>query len=145
MIYLPLLLQGLLMLIDEFYFHRRRGLGAWERIGHPLDTLSFLAPIGVAAFLPLSGQSQFAFIAFSAFSSLLITKDEFVHSRECEPVENWLHAMLFVLHPTCLFSVFLLWQRGQTSFLLPLFSATLLFGAYQSIYWNLVWRPGRAA
>ncbi len=38
----PFALQGLAILVDEFYFHRRRGLPIWERWGHPLDTLSLL-------------------------------------------------------------------------------------------------------
>ncbi len=36
---LPVLMQGLAMFVDEFVFHRRRGLPRWERLGHPLDTL----------------------------------------------------------------------------------------------------------
>jgi len=26
--------------VDEFYFHRRRGLPRWERLAHPLDTMT---------------------------------------------------------------------------------------------------------
>ena len=39
----PLALQALAMLVDELHFHRQRGLPRWERLGHPLDTLSVLA------------------------------------------------------------------------------------------------------
>ena len=43
MIYiLPFFLQGLAIFFDEFYFHHRRGLGKWEKVGHPLDTLTVL-------------------------------------------------------------------------------------------------------
>ena len=45
-------LQGLAMLVDELLFHRRRGLPRWERIGHPIDTLSVLACYGVSLWLP---------------------------------------------------------------------------------------------
>ena len=37
---LPFGLQMFCMAFDELYFHRRRGLPQWERIGHPLDTLT---------------------------------------------------------------------------------------------------------
>ncbi|HWU42647.1 MAG TPA: hypothetical protein VN132_04380, partial [Bdellovibrio sp.] len=36
------ILQGSIMLIDEFFFHHKRGLPRWERIGHPLDTITVL-------------------------------------------------------------------------------------------------------
>ncbi len=42
----PLAVQGIAMAVDELHFHRRRGLGRWERLGHPLDTLTVLACIG---------------------------------------------------------------------------------------------------
>src|SRR5262245_62756094 len=40
---IPFILQTFCMAVDEFYFHRRRGLPRWERLGHPLDTLAALA------------------------------------------------------------------------------------------------------
>src|SRR5262245_66006812 len=36
-------LQMIFIAVDEIHFHRRRGLPRWERLGHPLDTLTVLA------------------------------------------------------------------------------------------------------
>jgi hypothetical protein len=96
-------LQGGLLLIDEFYFHRRRGLGLWERVGHPIDNLLLFFPLVFAFFRgPESDTARWIYFGFSALSCLLITKDEWVHTRECGASENWLHALLFVLHPVAL-------------------------------------------
>ena len=45
-----------------------------------------------------------AFVAGLSVYGLLRPKDEFVHSELCEPAENWLHAVLFILHPICFLS-----------------------------------------
>ena len=39
---IPIVLQGVIMVVDEGWFHRTRGLPRWERIGHPLDTLTIV-------------------------------------------------------------------------------------------------------
>jgi len=49
---MPLGVQGAAMVVDELYFHRRRGLGACERIGHPLDTMTVFACIAWALWVP---------------------------------------------------------------------------------------------
>lgn len=36
---LPLAVQGLAILLDEFHLHFARGLPRWGLIGHPPDTL----------------------------------------------------------------------------------------------------------
>jgi len=41
---LPLAVQGLAILVDEFYFHLARGLPRWERIGHPAQILTQSLP-----------------------------------------------------------------------------------------------------
>jgi hypothetical protein len=135
-IFLPILLQGLIMAIDEFYFHRKRGLGTWEKIGHPLDTLTLLAAIIIAAFTPYAPATFIVFLGLSIFSCLFVTKDEFVHSREAPPFENWLHSLLFLLHPVLLLSIHELWVRGQSNLLQYLALAVLAFATYQALYWN---------
>ena len=72
---LPFFAQGLLMAVDEFYFHHRRRLGRWESVGHPLDTLTFIAPLLVALRGPLSEWSIGLYLVLSGFSCLFITKD----------------------------------------------------------------------
>jgi len=83
---LPALLQMLAMAVDEFVFHRRRGLPRWERLGHPLDTLTAAACYGWLAFAPPSESSTLGvYVGLCAFSCLFITKDEFVHA----PYPTW--------------------------------------------------------
>src|SRR4051812_28762958 len=89
------------MLADELIFHRKRGLPRWERLGHPLDTLSALVCYAfLISVAPTRPHALAIYVGLCAFSCLFITKDEFVHARHCEPFETWLHAVLFVLHPT---------------------------------------------
>jgi hypothetical protein len=138
-LFTPFILQGIAMFFDEFYFHHKRRLGQWERIGHPIDTLSILL---CYLFVKLSLFSTFHFCIFLAlafFSSLLITKDEFVHKRECDAAECWLHGVLFVLHPMVLGSVCWIWY-SPTPFLSQVLSIQLglilCFMIYQITYWS---------
>lgn len=129
--------QALLMAIDEGYFHRRRGLPLWERIGHPIDTVGVL----VTQYAVLFTQwSDTALIILAGISTLLITKDEWVHHRECEATETWLHSLLFVIHPVHLGLWIWLRQEDQVSLhfqeLLTIFIATLTVGVFQVLYWN---------
>jgi len=142
---LPLLVQATLMFVDEIHFHRLRGLPRWERIGHPLDTLSVLLCYGVAVTQP-PGKAALAWYAILAvLSCLLITKDEFVHARRCLPAEQWLHALLFVIHPIVLGAAALLWFKAKTALLVGQAALTLVFGGYQLLYWNLPWTRARRA
>lgn len=136
---LPLLLQATAMLVDELYFHRRRGLRRWESFGHPLDTLSVLACYGVALWATPSDANLVWYALLAALSCLLVTKDELVHAAQCRPGEHWLHAVLFVLHPIVLGSVALLWLRNERLLLGISASLTAGFGVYQLTYWNLPW------
>jgi hypothetical protein len=137
--------QGALMTVDEFYFHRRRRyeLPRWERLGHPLDTLTVLVPLVLALRLPPAMPWIGWFLALAAFSCLFVTKDEWVHARACGPGEQWLHALLFLLHPALFAAVFVLWRAGETGWLS--LQATLTFGflCWQTLYWNGPWAPQR--
>ena len=154
----PFALQAVGMVFDEGYFHLRRGLPKWERIGHPIDTCSVLACISFILFVPFSPAALFVYIALAAFSSILVTKDEFVHKEHCPACENWLHAVLFTLHPITLTSAGFMWpviqgvevapwiaqwldNRGALSLFLRMQCAILiLFALYQIIFWNVVWK-----
>jgi hypothetical protein len=135
---LPWFAQGAAMAVDEFYFHRRRGLGRWERIGHPIDTAATLVPYLIAWSVPVGETASTAFVVTAAASCLLITKDEWVHQRECGASEHWLHSVLFVLHPLGMIAAWVAWTGG------PPFRAALgvqimlMFGfmAYQALYWG---------
>jgi hypothetical protein len=144
---LPFVLQGLLLAIDEIIFHRRRGLGWWERLGHPLDTLSVAATQGYLLLYPLgpSGDATqnsdrlMIYLGICTFSCLLVTKDEWIHSKECPPTENWLHSLLFILHPITLgVSGWLSYSQTHLE-LIPLIFGSLIFtAAAQLIYWGLI-------
>ena len=136
----PAALQMLAMFLDEFVFHRARGLPKWERVGHPLDTIS--AVLCFAWLVRTPPDAPYAigvYVALCAFSCAFITKDEFVHSRRCLPAEQWLHSLLFVLHPIVLGAAALLWLRHGTALLAVQSALTLAFGCYQLLYWNLPW------
>ena len=159
----PFALQMLSMTADEFYFHRRRGLPRWERVGHPIDTLSVLVCYGWLLLVAPDGRAVAVYAALATLSCLLVTKDEHVHRRLCDSAEQWLHAVLFLLHPLVLLAAALLWPAlhgpgsgsawirytgWEKAFVAGAAAATALFGAYQVIYWNLLCPPpatGRTA
>jgi hypothetical protein len=138
----PALLQMLAMALDEFVFHRKRGLPRWERLGHPLDTLTAALCYGWLVATPPSRPHALAvYVALCAFSCLFITKDEFVHARLCEPLETWLHAVLFVLHPIVFFSFGLIWQFGTKAWLLKVeLCLTVALFFHQLVYWSPLWQ-----
>lgn len=131
--------QGLLMIVDEFHFHRRREMPRWERIGHPLDTLTVLLPLLGACFLPHHGPWTFAFVAAALFSCVFVTKDEAVHARLCGPGEQWIHAMLFLLHPLVFAALWILWKEGERGWLALQAAVTFGFLCRQLFAWNGPW------
>ena len=151
---IPFCLQALFIGIDEGYFHVRRGLPVWERIGHPVDTLSFLACLLFTLFMPYTDSNLKIYIGLSILSCLMVTKDEFVHKHHCPGAENWLHALLFILHPLTLITAGLMWpviQNGELSywmdnqealhtFMTGQTVAIFAFFMYQVIFWNIIWK-----
>ena len=108
-LFLPFLLQGLAMGVDELWFHPRRTLARREWAGHALDTAVFLACLAVPILFPPTPAHLGLYAGLGAFSCLLITKDEFVHHVACPGGEHWIHAVLFILHPLVLVGTALLW------------------------------------
>jgi hypothetical protein len=127
------ILQGLLMFFDEFKYHHQRGLKLWERVGHPIDSFFFLLPFLYTQFF----SNVYIFIGLSIFSCLIITKDEFVHNEECLAGEQWLHSILFIVHPVSLFLLFLAWENSLNSLIQIQSLIIFIFMLYQIIYWNL--------
>ncbi len=137
--FIPFLFQGAAMIFDEFYFHRQRGLPLWERIGHPLDTLTVLACYLFLVFCPVSITNINIYIGLCAFSCLFITKDEFIHTEKCDAKENWLHSVLFILHPITFMSAGFIWAWGLSpTFLLVQPFVIAAFLLYQIIYWSFI-------
>jgi hypothetical protein len=141
----PALIQATAMLADEGWFHRRRGLPRWERIGHPLDTLTTALCYGwIVITPPRAPHALSVYIALAMFSCLFITKDEVVHAALCEPMEAWLHAILFVMHPVVLMAFGFLWWSGGKPMQLILqlqLLLTLSFAMYQVLYWSVFCKP----
>lgn len=155
---LPFALQALGMIFDEGYFHLRRGLPKWERIGHPIDTFSVIVCMGFVLFVPFSKATLILYICLAALSSILVTKDEFVHKHLCPAAEQWLHAVLFTLHPIILACAGFMWPVVQglevtpwiaswldnadalRIFLQIQFGMMILFFVYQILYWNVLWK-----
>jgi hypothetical protein len=141
---IPFLLQGMIMGIDEFIFHRKRGLPPWERVGHPVDTFFFAGCLIFACVASPEMPMIKVYAALAVLSCLMITKDEFVHTEVCSKPESWLHAILFILHPIVLIEAWAIWAGAGP---VPSFGRSVLLGecllvcsflAYQIIYW---WTP----
>lgn len=141
---LPLAVQGLIMFVDEFYFHHRRNLGKWERWGHPLDTLTVIAPTAYLYFTFTDNLSLWTFVAMGLFSSLFVTKDEWVHAKECVGAEHWLHALLFIVHPLVFWSLWKIRVSEELNEPLNVIAVFLilqiLFFIYQVFWW--IWLGG---
>ena len=152
--FLPFILQTIVIFVDEFYFHIKRDLPRWERIGHPLDTLSVLFCFIYVLVFPYDPLHRNLYIALALFSCLLVTKDEFVHKHCCPASEHWLYALLFLNHPVVLCSLGILWYVHHTAPLTVFISldpyralirpffwiqgvSIALFALYQLLYWNV--------
>jgi hypothetical protein len=128
------------MLADEAWFHRRRGLPRWERLGHPLDSLSVAAAYTWLVLVPPGAHALAAYVGLAGFSCLFVTKDEAVHARLCSAGEHWLHALLFVLHPIVFAAFAVLWWMGGHDWLVRAqLALTVSFMAYQLLYWSVAW------
>ena len=139
----PLVLQALAMLVDEAWFHRRRGLPRWERIGHPLDTLTIVLCLAwLISTSPEDPSALTVYAGLAVFSTLFVTKDEWVHATACSAGEQWLHALLFVLHPIVLAVFAVAWWTGRDDLLISQLVLSLGFTGYQIGYWN--WHVPRA-
>lgn len=147
----PFLIQALALVVDEFHCHYKRSLPRWERIGHPLDTLTVLVAMSLPVFSVFGEGTLLAFIIAGLASCFFVTKDEWIHSQECSGFEHWLHAVLFVCHPMTFVSAAFFWllrdrptllsgrEEGAALASLVLNGQFLLlsgFLSYQVVYWN---------
>ena len=141
MIYLlliPFLLQASFILIDELYFHPRREVSRWERLGHLLDTFTVFICFLLTVIFPYSRTSLVGFLGVSIFSCLFVTKDEWIHSQKCTGTEMWLHSILFLVHPLVLISAALVWAGPEKYHWI--LKAQLMVLVFASIYQARMWR-----
>lgn len=130
-------IQGFATIFDEFYFHRQRDLPRWERIGHPLDSLSVLLCLLFLALAPRNPTTEVIYGALAIASCVCVTKDEWVHHKLCSSTEMWLHSVLFILHPIVLFTAMNAWEDARPH-LLAAAGVVFTFMTYQIIYWSVV-------
>jgi hypothetical protein len=140
LIYLPFIFQAIVMFADEFCLHERRGLPKWERLGHPLDTLSTMAVYFFLCFVPYAPERLGVLIGLATFSCFFITKDEAIHTEKCSPFEHWLHSLLFMLHPTCFLIAGHLWMTGGDILLNVAPIVVTIFFLYQILRWSIPWQ-----
>ena len=134
---LPFAMQAATMAADEFVCHRKRGLPLWERIGHPIDSLTSVAAYAwLVATRPTKGHLEH-YAVLAAISCFFVTKDEAVHATRCTATEHWLHAVLFILHPVVFVATGYLWWTGQLpALVLTQLSLGAAFAVYQLLYWS---------
>lgn len=130
-------LQGLVILIDEFFFHHRRGLPRWERIGHPLDSLTVLICLLYLVFTDRTPTTEMIYYLLAAISCAFVTKDEWIHRRVCTAEEMWLHSILFIVHPLVLFAAMAEWE-AQRPLILAAAGGVFVFIIYQIAYWSFI-------
>ncbi|MGY3803233.1 hypothetical protein ACWNT8_04105 [Pigmentibacter ruber] len=153
-----MLLQGVVMFFDEFYFHHKRKLPKWERIGHPIDTFFFILCYLVVLFLPMTKLTIMVYLFFAILSCLVIIKDEIIHINKCSVYEQYLHAILFILHPVVLIILFFTWSSivnigvensiflkviNINNFIKFQFYLVMLFFTYQIVYWNFIYKENK--
>lgn len=149
----PFIIQAGLTFFDEFYYHHKRGLPLWERLGHPLDTITVLSCYLFIIYQEPTPKNLAIYIGLAAFSCLFITKDEFIHHENSGAGEQWLHSMLFVIHPIGLTVLLAYWYGGSfTGYLSPADMGTFqqfikvqtiivsCFLSYQILYWSIPWK-----
>ena len=140
MLYVPFILQGLIMIVDEFVIHEKRGLPGWERYGHPLDSFTVLAALLYILNFPWDPANQNVYLGLCIFSCLFITKDEFIHQRESSGFEHWLHSLLFLLHPVTFWCAGIIWKENPDHpFLLVQPVIISIFMLYQILRWSNIW------
>jgi hypothetical protein len=140
-LYLPFFCVTVLMGIDEV-FHNKRGLGLWESFGHPLDSFTVFVPMSYIAMNDYTEKGKVIFTILAIFSCIFITKDEWVHTKECSAMENWLHSVLFILHPLVFLCSGMLWRFYPDDEFLPYQAIAVgVFMLYQIFRWSLKWKP----
>ncbi len=135
--------QSGLITLDEWACHRRRLLPRWELIGHPVDTFCLILFFTALTILPsASAPARAVVLILGGLSCLITTKDEWVHKDLSTGFENWLHAMLFLIHPVVAGLYFLLWMQsapGSATLFHISLVMTVLFFIYQCITGWLRW------
>lgn len=156
-LFLPILLQMLIVGFDEVYYHNKRELLRLEQLGHALDTVTVWVCFALVLLVPPTSGWVALYASLSIFSCLFITKDEFEYHKSCGPGERWLHSLAFTLHPIVFIAAGFLWPAlhphaspgtspgfihytgEERHFILVNTWLLFLFGAYEVLPRHVVW------
>lgn len=141
------ILHGILFRVDEYMFHRKRGLQKRELTNSLIDGLIFLITLAVAMFSKHSYWSDKIYIALSIVSCLSIVKNEFFYEN-LKKGERFVHALLYVFHTTILYAFYISWRINYFDSHYYIWLTQLLYMilgfqtlAYSLIYWNYIYDP----
>ena len=136
--------HGILYRIDEFKFHRQRGIGKTELTNSLIDGLIFLITLSIAMFSSFNYWSEKIYIALSILSCLSIAKNEFFYGQLCKG-ERFTHSLLYVLHTIILYAYYLSWKTNYFDLHYYIWLTQLLYMilgfqalTYSLIYWNYI-------
>jgi len=151
---LPFILQAIVILVDEFYFHWRRGLPLWEKVGHPLDVCTLLGCFLWLANASYTETNLLIFAGLATFSCIFVTKEEWLHAQVCDAGEQWIHSLLFLLQPAALISAGVIWAHqtpvaatptaleAGAAWLFPIIEIQIVlqfaFLVYQIAFWGFI-------
>jgi len=156
-LFIPILLQLLVVGFDEVYYHNKRELLRLEQLGHALDTLTVWICFALILLVPPTSGWITLYASLSIFSCLFITKDEFEYHKFCGTGERWLHSLAFTLHPIVFIAAGFLWPAlhphtsaatspgfihysgEERHFILGNTWLLFLFGAYEVLPRHFVW------
>lgn len=139
-----MVIQVILFNVDEYYFHRKRGLVKQEVISAIVDGALYLIPLLIAIFLPFNSLWQKLYIGFAMISCLSIAKNECFYPSLTAP-ERVVHALLYILHPVMLYTFYISWEQNYFTTMINFWMIQIIYMAlgaktltYQIIYWNYV-------
>lgn len=137
-------LHGTLFMIDEHFFHKKRGLVKGELLSSIIDGILFLTPITLTVFTRHSFELEKIYIVLSVLSCISISKNEFFY-RGIEQKERLIHSALYVLHPILLYTFYMAWISNFFAIHLNFWTIQLVYlamcvqtMAYKTVYWNYI-------
>ncbi|MCB0413398.1 MAG: hypothetical protein KDD50_03635, partial [Bdellovibrionales bacterium] len=106
-----LILQLILFHLDEYYFHRKRGLSRPEIVSALMDGFFYLLPLAIAIFCSFTIFWQWIYIFLAILSCLSVVKNEWFYPVVMDRNEKLVHAGLYLLHPILLYTFYLSWDQ----------------------------------
>ncbi|OIQ18990.1 MAG: hypothetical protein BM556_06815 [Bacteriovorax sp. MedPE-SWde] len=138
------ILHGTLFTVDEYLFHKKRGLSKNEIYNSLIDGALFLIPLVICIFFSFKPLMKNIFLGCAFLSCISIAKNELFYKDICVR-ERLIHSLLYVLHPAILYSFYISWAGNYFDAYPNFWMLQLIyifFGlktlAYRIIYWNYI-------